>query len=171
MSALSFLTRLTDGTIKLINAIQSSSGGADGNKIIATDTSGRLDASFLPIGVEIQVERIVATEDLQAGDFVNIYDNNGAPAVRKAIANSISKLANGFVLESVLATETALVYTKGINTAFSAAPGVRYYLSASVAGNATPTAPAVTASYIQQVLGVGTSQGILFEFDDPILLA
>lgn len=171
MSALSFLTRLTDGTVRLFNAIQTSVGGADGSKIIATNSTGKLDASFLPPGVEVQVENLTATEDLTSGDFVNIYDNGGTPAVRKANANSLTKLANGFVLESGLATETISVYTKGVNTAFSATAGIRYYLSATVAGNATPTAPAVSANNIQQVLGVGTSQGILFEFDDPILLA
>lgn len=102
MSALRFLTRIVDGTIKLVSAITTSAGGADANKIIATDASGKLDASLLPAGVEVQVESMVSFEDFDAGDFVNIYDNAGTRTARLAVANDPAKIAHGFVLESSL---------------------------------------------------------------------
>lgn len=168
MSALRFLTRLANGTIQLVSGITSSAGGADANKIIATDGSGKIDASLLPAGVELQVESMVSSEDFDAGDFINIYDNGGTRTARLAVANDPNKIAHGFVIDASLTGATVSVYTKGVNTGIVGDENTKYYLSSTTAGLATATAPADTVGHFQQVLGFGTGSGVLFEFDDPI---
>lgn len=168
MSSNKFLTLPTTGKTTLLTAINTSTGVTDANKILSTNSLGQIDASFMPAGVEIQVEPAVATEDLVAGNFVNIYDNGGTPSVRKAIANDVDKIANGFILTNTLTGETADVFTKGVNTSLASTEGLQYYLSATTAGLGTLTAPAQTAGNFLQVLGVGVVTGVLFEFDAPI---
>lgn len=168
MSALRFLTRLANGTIQLVSGITASAGGADANKIIATNGTGKIDASFLPAGVELQVESMTTSEDLDIGDFVNIYDNAGTRTARLAVANDPNKIAHGYVLAATLTGATAQVYTKGVNTGVTGNENTKYYLSSSIAGASTSTAPTDTSGHFQQVLGFGTGNGVLFEFDDPI---
>lgn len=48
MSALKFLTRVTNGAVQLVSGITSSNGNADANKIIATNNNGNIDTSFFP---------------------------------------------------------------------------------------------------------------------------
>lgn len=171
MSVLKFLTRISNGTIELVSAITSSAGGADANKVIATNASGKLDATLLPPGVEIQVETMTTSEDITAGDFVNIYDNAGTRTARKAVANDATKIACGFVLASSTTGNNADVYTKGVNTAVAGEESTKYYLSSTTPGASTSTAPTDTSGHFQQVLGIGVGTGILFEFDDPIYFA
>lgn len=171
MSTQSFLTRDTDGDVVLELAITESSGVPSANQILATATDGKIDPSFLPPGLEIQVETAVATEDLLAGDFVNIYDNMGTNGVRKAIANDVDRLANGFILDNFLASETASIYTKGINTSVAATKGKKSFLSVDIAGNSTEIAPPAVSGHFQQVLGIGVPSGLVFEFFDPIYFA
>jgi hypothetical protein len=168
MSALKFLTVLTTGATRLVSAITTSLGSGDANKIIATDSNGKIHSSFMPTGVEIQVETAIATEDLTDGNFVNIYDNGGTPSVRKGIANDVNKLVKGFVLANFLIGDTVTIYTKGVNTSITADVDAVYFLSATTAGLATTTAPAQTVGNFQQTLGVGVPSGVLFEFDAPI---
>lgn len=171
MSALKFLT-ITSGLKQLVSALTASAGAGDANKVIATDSSGKLDASFLPAGVELAVETVVTSEALAAGDFVNIYDNAGTRTARKADA-ATAKPANGFVLAGVTSGQNASVYVTGVNTQVSGyTAGDRIYLSDSTPGQGSSTAPAETSGYINQVLGVALSAtSIRFEFDDPIYIA
>lgn len=171
MSSNKFLTVLANGTTKLLTAINSSLGAGDANKILMTNSQGKVDVTFMPEGLEIQVESAIATEDLIAGNFVNFYDNGGVPSVRKAIANDIDKIANGFVLNNFLTGATALIYTKGVNTSLGSTEGSKYYLSATTAGLGTITAPSQVTGNFLQVLGFGVPRGVLFEFDDIILFA
>ena len=54
MTTNKFLT-VTNGTATLTQAPASSAGAGDANKLISTNSSGLLDATFLPAGVELQV--------------------------------------------------------------------------------------------------------------------
>lgn len=171
MSALKFLTRLTNGRVQLIAAIQASAGGADANKVLATNGSGKIDSSFLPAGIEIQTESMVGEVAFLAGDFINIYDNASVRTARKALASDPDRLAHGFVLVSSSINDTVTVYTKGVNTAITGNENTKYYLSSVTAGEASATAPADTSGHLQQVLGFGTGNGVLYEFDDPIYFA
>lgn len=171
MSALKFLT-ITSGLKQLVSALTASSGAGDANKVIATNSSGKLDPSFLPTGVELSVETLAASEALAAGDFVNFWNDAGTRKVRKADA-ATAKPANGFVLAGVTSGQNASVYVTGVNTQVSGyTAGARIYLSDSTPGQGSVTAPAETSGYINQVLGVALSPTSLrFEFDDPIYIA
>lgn len=171
MSALKFLT-VVSGIKKIVSAITSSAGITDANKILATDATGKLSASFLPPGIDLSVETIIASEDLAAGDYVNIWDDAGDRSVRKADA-ATAKSAHGYVLAAVTTGDDATVYITGLNDQLSGfTPGAKLYLSATTPGTATATPPAETSGYINQVLGVAASAtSSRFEFDDPIEFA
>lgn len=171
MSALKFIT-IISGIKKLVSAITSSAGVADANKILATNSLGKLDTSFLPAGLDISIETIVAAEALAAGDFVNIYDDTGTRKVRKADA-STAKPAHGYVLSAVSNAANASVYGSGINNQVTGlTPGSRIFLSATTTGKGTETPPSETTGYINQVIGVAASTtSVRFEFDDPIEFA
>lgn len=171
MSALKFIT-IVSGIKKLVSAITASTGVSDANKILATDSTGKIDPSFLPPGIDLSVETIVASEALAAGDFVNIWNDSGTRKVRKADA-ATAKAAHGYVLAGVTLGGNASVYITGLNNQLTGLTnGAKVYLSASTPGAATVTPPAETTGYINQVLGVAASTTALrFEFDDPIEFA
>lgn len=164
-----FLT-LLNGVQQLVTAIATSSGATDANRIVATGSNGRLDASLMPTGIGAATETIVASEALVAGDFVNIWNNSGTRSVRKADASN-NRPANGFVLSAVANAANATVFLQGLNTGVSGlTPGSTTWLA--TAGAATQAAPANTSGTIVQILGTAVSAtAINFEADAPISIA
>jgi hypothetical protein len=168
MTTNKFLT-LINGVERLVQAIVASTGASDANKLISTGANGRIDNSFMPVGIGAQTETIAASEALTAGDFVNIYDNAGTRNVRKADASN-GREANGFVLANVANAANATVYISGLNNAVTGVTIGRRYLSATTPGASTATPPSA-ASQTYQTLGYAVSTtGILFEYDAPIAL-
>lgn len=126
-------------------------GSGKEEQIVATGTNGLIDQSLMPTGIGPDTATLVASETLAAGDFVNIWNDGGTPKARKAIAED-SKLADGFVLDGVAATNNALVYFEGRNTAVSGlTPGTIYFLSDSAAGTVTATAPTASNKHVQRI--------------------
>ena len=167
------ILRLVSGIITEIEAIITSAGAGDSGKVIAADASGKLDSSFLPTGVGAETKAIASSENLAAGDFVNIWDDSGTPKARKADASGgVAKRAHGFVLSAVTSPANATVYMEGINTQCSGLTGgTNYFLSGASAGLPTATAPSTTA-YIVQPIGVALSATeISFAPQQPIVLA
>lgn len=169
-----FLT-LVNGIKTLVMA--SSTGGA-GNEdnLVTTDGSGLIDPSLLPPGSAPLTQTVVVNEatGLTAGDFVNVYYDGTATAVRvrKADANDIDRFANGFVLAAFADTTTATVYIQGKNSAMtplaSTNDGERAFLS-ETAGLASVTSVPVTDGNISQVLGpIDTDGRVIFEYNEPI---
>jgi hypothetical protein len=159
-----FLT-LVSGVQTLVEAIATSAGAGDANKVIRTSGDGRLDSSLMPSGIGAQTITATATEALAAGDWVNI-----APAgVRKA-DNSNNRPAHGFVLASFASAATATIYTAGLNTAKTGlTAGTQYFTG--TAGSQTTTAP-TTAGTIVQTLGVAINPTTIpFDFTPPISIA
>jgi hypothetical protein len=156
---------ILDDTI--INATVTSSA----NKIVKLDGSGKLDSTVLPTGIGADTASILASENLAAGDLVNIYNNTGTANIRKADASTTGKEAHGFVLSAVTSGQNGVVYFEGSNTqATGLTPGVQY-LSATTAGKTTSTAPS-TAGQIVQVVGFAYSATALnFQSELPIVLA
>lgn len=146
---------LENGKQKLETAIESSTGASDGSKIVKTDSTGRFDVSFLPVGVGPDVKTAEASEDLGAGDYVNFWNDGGTEKVRLADYSN-GRDAHGFVKEAVTTGNNATVYFEGPNDDLSGlTPGARQYLDAS--GGTTET-PQTTG--IHQFLGIavdGTS--------------
>jgi hypothetical protein len=161
MSSNKFLT-LVAGVQTLVTAIAASVGVGDANKVVMTDSSGRLDSSLMPSGIGAQTITATATEALTAGDWINITPTG----VRKA-DNSNNRPAHGFVLASVANAATATVYTAGLNTALTGlTDGTQYFTG--TAGSQTSTAP-TTAGTIVQTVGVAiNATTIPFDFEPPI---
>lgn len=150
MSAKKFL-RLVAGRVTEIFGVTSSSGVANDGDIPALDASGRLDVSMMPVGVGPDVKVCPSSENLTAGDMVNLYDNGGAINARKADATAVGKEANGYVLANVTSPANATVYFGMINTARSGMTvGATYYLS-TTPGGVTTTPPSASGNVVQEV--------------------
>lgn len=193
MAAPRFIANIA-GRLKMIATISTSAGGADAEKVPSTnasgvldpsllnaatsgankipllDASGKLDASTMPTGIGQDAKTVTASEALTIGP-VNIYNNSGTPAVRKADATSEGKEANGFVLAAVASGAAATVFFEGRMSGLSGLTiGTRYYL-ATTAGTVTTTAP-TTAGNVVQYLGTATdTTEIDFEPSDAVTVA
>lgn len=157
------------GSLAEVEGLTSSSGAGDAGKIPALDSGGKLDLSMMPTGIGADTATIEASENLAAGDLINIYDASGAKC-RKADATIAGKEAHGFVLSTVTSGANATVYFEGSNDQVSGlTPGVQFL--STTAGAATNTAPSSSGNIVQKV-GVATSATNLnVEFGNPITLA
>lgn len=160
----------TSGELTQVEGTVTSAGAGDAGEIIALDSSGKIDISLLPTGIGPDVAIVLASENLSAGDYVNIYDNTGTPNVRKADASN-SREAHGFVLSAVSSAANATVYFEGGNNGLSGlTPGARMYLG--TAGAATATVPVSPGSQIFQLLGIAiAADTINTDIDDIVVLA
>lgn len=145
---------LVNGVPTMTEATVTSAGAGNAGDVVALDSNGKLDSTVLPTGIGADTALIEASENLAAGDFVNIYDSSGA-LCRKADATSAGKPAHGFVLAAVTSGNNATVYFEGTNNQVSGMTPGQVYLS-TTAGLATGTAP-TTAGQVVQNLGVAIS--------------
>ena len=161
--------QLVSGKLTEVEATVVSAGAGDAGELVALDSSGKLDLSVLPTGIGPDVASIVTSENLSAGDYVNIYDNAGTPTARLA-DNSNNRPAMGFVLSAVTSPAAASVYFEGGNSALSGLTvGARYYLGTT--GNATATPP-VSPAIFSQFLGIAVSATTInTDIDDEVVLA
>ena len=108
--------RTFDGTKEVFrDGIDASSGAADADKIIKTDSTGRIGSSLLPPGIGETTESIQASEAITAGDLVNVYTDSGNVRVRKA-DNSNGRWANGFALSAINSGSSGDIHFGGLNT-------------------------------------------------------
>ena len=160
----------SSGTITEQEASQSSAGAGDAGKIVALDATGKIDSTMMPTGIGADTALISASENLTAGDFVNIYNSSGAKC-RKADASTSGKEAHGFVLSGVTSGNNATVYFEGSNTQVTGqTPGV-VFLSASVPGAATSTAPSAAGNVVQRIGFATGTTAINFQCQVPVVLA
>lgn len=146
---------LENGREAMKEATVVSAGAADAGEIVALDSSGRIDVTILPVGVGPDVATLVATETLNAGDYVNIFNDAGVSKVRKADATN-DRPAHGFVKDAYPISSNAVVFFEGPNDDRSGlTPGARYYLSS--AGGVTSTPPSSPSSVIHQFLGIAVN--------------
>lgn len=151
--------------------IEESAGAGDAGKVPKLDSTGKFDPSLMPVGTSVETDVATATEDLAAGDLVNVYSSSGIK-VRKADATSAGKEANGFVLASVTSGNPATVYRASqSDTQLSGlTPGAKYYLS-TTAGGVTATAPSGSGNVVQSVGFASSSTSLSFMPGDPVVLA
>lgn len=154
----------SSGIMTELEAIIVSAGAGSSGLIPALDTSGRLDISFMPVGVGAEVTVAASSENLTAGNFINLYSNAGTINARKADATTSGKPCQGFVLANVTSPANATVY--GISTKNTAQSGMtvgaRTYLS-TTAGAAVSTTPPSATGNIVQYLGIPeTAAAIVF---------
>ena len=161
---------LSAGKLAQKEATVVSTGVAEAGDIVALDSSGKLDPSVLPTGVGLDVLVLPATEDIGAGDYVNIYDNGGTPSIRLA-SNDNGRDAHGFLKDAVTTGNNGTVYFEGGNDDLSGLTvGARYYLG--TAGNVTAIPPVAPGATISQFLGIAVNATTInTDIDDCILLA
>lgn len=161
MAAKKFVRRdTTTGKFTVISGVQTSAGAGNAGDIPALDDNGKLDTSLMPTGIGPEVKVLTASENLSAGDFVNIWDDSGTPKARKADATAASgaKAADGFVLAAVTSGNPATVYLEGINDQLSGLTGgTGYYSSNATAGAAMASPGPTTTGHLSQYIGKALS--------------
>ncbi len=155
----------------VVNSVTSTAGAGDSGKVVALDASGLIDSSMMPVGIGADTAAITASENLAAGDLVNIHISTGMK-VRKADATTAGKEADGFVLSSALITATATVYFRGSNTAITGlTAGTHYVLSDTAGGVLEVASPPTGSGKVNQTVGVATASGNLnFQRGTPVTL-
>ena len=161
--------RQNAGQLAEVEGTVTSAGAGDAGKIVALDNTGKLDTTVMPTGIGAQTQAMACSENLTAGDLVNIWNDSGTRKVRRADCSN-GRRAHGFVLSGFSSGATATVYLDDTLTGLTGlTPGSVYYLSTT--GAATATAPS-TAGQISQEIGVAVSTtAISFEPQQPITLA
>lgn len=162
----------TSGNLQEEATIATSGGAGSAGAVPELDGNGKLDQSFMPSGIGADTSVIQASENLAAGDFVNIWNSGGNLRVRKADGGTSPKRADGFVLSAVTSGQNATVYHEGQNNQLSGLTvGSEYFLSDSTAGGVTAT-PVSGAGKLHQSLGKAVSTTtIATEIQPPIELA
>lgn len=160
--------QLVNGVLTEVQATDVSTGAPDAGKIPALGSGGTFDTSLMPPGLGVDINVLPATENLAAGNFVNIYSNSGTMSARKADANG--KPANGYVSASVTSGQNASVIRRGTNSQLSGLTvGANYYLSNATPGEVTTTVP-TTAGHILQFIGIAHSTSALsFDYSGYIV--
>jgi hypothetical protein len=157
---------LIDGLITEVEAPSASIGVQDAGKIVALDESGRLDQTFMPVGIGADTLTALAFEPLESGNFVYITQEG---TIAKASANANS--AVGFILNGADIGQEVLVYFEGRNTSLSNLTiGSRYYLS-ETAGLATDVPVSGTGKKHQFLGNAITSSTLSYEAADYVVLA
>jgi hypothetical protein len=147
----------TTGELERKTAINASTGATDADKIARLNASGEWDVSMIPSTAGTSAETIQASEDLAAGDFVNVHETGGARRVQKALATDTTKPAHGYVTATVSSGANATVYLTGINanvalTGFTTSDvGKPVFLSAGTSGGVTKTPPTSTGNLLQRL--------------------
>lgn len=159
----------TAGTLTEVAASQTSAGAGDAGKIPALDAAGRLDTSMMPVGIAADTASVVASENLAAGDFVNIWNSTGAKA-RKADATVAGKEAHGYVIAGVTAPAAATVYFEGTNPGVTGQTPGPVYLS-TTAGLATATPPSGAGNVVQRIGFATAPTAINCQIQLPVVLA
>ena len=169
---------MADKYIKLVSGVPTeteatvqTAGAADAGKILALDANGKLDTTTLPAGIGADTALLTASENLAAGDVINVYEDTGAFKVRKADASTAGKHADGFVLNGVTAGNPATVYFEGTIVGLSGVTPGQLFLSATTPGGFSATPPS-GAGKISQIIGIGVSStSINFDRNTAYVLA
>lgn len=158
------------GQIREVQPVTTSAGAGDAGKIAQLDSTGRFDSSLMPTGIGADTEVMVASEALNAGDLVNVWNDSGTRKARKADASN-SRRAHGFVVSGFALNASATIYFSGDITGLtSLTAGEARYLSGTTAGATTATAPTTSGQITQEVGTAVSSTVISFRPMQPITL-
>ena len=152
------------------SAVETSTGASDEGKIVALNTSGKIDDTMMPAGIGAETVVAPASEALTANDIVNLFDDSGTIKARKADATDATKPAHGYVQADVLSGSNATVYFEGYLPGTGFTVGSVYFLATTAGGNTT-TPPSSSGNVWQSVgVAVSTSE-IDFNPENPIVRA
>lgn len=161
----------TTGRLTEVEGTVTSAGAGDAGELVALDAAGKLDTTVMPVGVGADTVTVPSTENLSAGDLVNLYDATGTTSARKADGGTTGKAANGFVTASVTNPDDATVYLFGTNAQVSGLTPGPAFLSASAAGGVQSTPPTGTGETSQRVGYAVTATSLIFAPEAPVDLA
>lgn len=164
------LLRLVSGVITEVFGIQTSEGAGNAGDIVALDDTGRIDASMMPVGIGADTAQVEASENLAAGDYVNIWNDGGAFKARKADATTAGNSAHGFVLSAANGGNPATVYFEGTNTQVSGQTAGNVFLQAT-AGAGGSTVPSASGNVVQQIGVAVSATAVNFERGAAVTLA
>lgn len=155
---------------QLVVALVTSAGSGDAGKIVATNSDGKVDITLMPAGIGADTFVGPSSENLTAGQLVNLWDDGGTTKVRVATNADPGKAADGYVIAGVTSPANATVYLDGtINGLSSLDPSVEYFLG--TAGGVTDTAPTSSGTIIQPVGKAGSATSLLFEKGQAVEIA
>ncbi len=117
-------------------------------------------------GAPADTQLIVASEDLFAGALINIFDDAGFFRVRLADASQEGWEAMGYVLDAVTASDEALVYFEGSNTAVTDMNAGAAYLTTNP-GVAGPLSPKGSGRVLQRVGFASSPTSLNFQAGTP----
>jgi hypothetical protein len=158
------------GVVTEREGLTASAGAGSAGKIPALDGAGKLDSTMMPSGIAADVALVQASEDLAAGDYVNIWDSAGAFRARKADATAAGKEAMGFVIAAVTSGQNATVYFEGSNTQVTGQTPGAVFLS-TTAGVGTATAPSGSGNVVQRLGYATAAASVNFNAGQPVVLA
>lgn len=148
--------RLDLTTGRLTQQEATDTGGAgQGGKIVALGNDGLLSPTMFG-SIGSPTIGVIADVNLAPGEFVNLFFTSGQRRARKANAVDATTPAHGYVLDTITATTSGVVYLDGLNSQYprgtmtTADIGKRAFLSTS-AGAITLTPPSTTGNLIQMV--------------------
>lgn len=154
----------TTGVPTVTAATQVSAGAGDAGKLLALNSAGQVDIANMPPGIGPGIKIYPSSENLAAGDMVNLWVNTGATNVRKADASAANagKIAHGFVLLAVTSPANATVYLLGEeNTAVTGLTVGTQWLSDTTPGKTMATPPTTTGHLVQEIGFAGTATDLL----------
>jgi len=128
-----------------------SAGAGDAGKIVLLNSSGKVDATMLPIDITAESISLVVGENVSANDLV--YVKAADSKIYKADAGATNKqVAIGYVRSAVTAngSNEATIYFDGAVTSSGFTIGAPVYLSVT-AGASTATAPSTTGQLVQPI--------------------
>jgi len=149
------------------SATVTSAGASDEGKIVALNSTGKLDDTVMPTGIGANTIVLPASEALTANDVINIYDDSGTVKVRKADATDATMPVHGYVKDNVTMGSDATVYLDGPLPGTGLTVGSSYFLS-ETAGLVTTTPPTTSGSVWQRVGVAISATQIEFEPEQPI---
>lgn len=163
--------KIDNGQLQEVEATDTSTGVGEAGDIVALDSTGKIDNSLLPPGVGLETAQIEASQNLSAGDFVNIFDDAGTIKVRKADATTSGVEANGYVLDAWTSGQTATVYFEQVNNQITiSGGGLTLYLS-TTAGLVTSTPPSASGNIVQKLGRSYSTTEMTVNINQPIVLA
>ena len=168
-----YINLAADGSQIEVEGLVTSAGAGSDGKIPALDATGKLDNSMMPAGIAADTKSIEASENLAAGDMVNVWLDTTMKC-RKADASgaSASKRTHGYVLAAVTSGNQATVYFEDTVTGLAGLTlGATYFLDGGTPGGITTTAPTTTGHCVQEVGVAISATELSFEPSKPIIRA
>ena len=169
MAIQKFLTH-SAGNITEVAAIDESAGSGDAGKLIAVGADGYIDDSFLK---QTPAVVMTASEDIAAGDLINIWSDAGTPKVRKATNAAVGTRADGYANAGILEDASGTVILgEGVITGLSSlTPGARYYLGTGGSRVLAASLPTSTGNISQQIGVAKSATELAINIQEPIVLA